>query len=232
MVRNGPALHLKTTLAGRMPLLLRGRSAALSLHRKRVPDCSGAPRRHQKCGSYFREWSVLNDLRSSRPTQLILLALAMTALSGCRTGFYSSQGSFASHGGKLGTWQMRPQGCSLAPFDGLPLAQSTSVAELVWQHGRSVHKTAEGVNDRWEQGPSILDVSRTPAGVTARFTFVQTKEPVVLDASDCAVLRIETHPGPPAIPGGPPSADGVFQMDCTTHRSHLTADLHFRGCAL
>lgn len=163
---------------------------------------------------------------------MLLLASALVVLTGCQRSFYTAQGSLASHGGKLGRWDMRPQGCSLAPFDGLPRPQSQSVVEFVWQRGRSVQRTEGRAEDRWEQGPAILDISRTPAGVAARFTLVQTKAPVELDGSDCSVLRIDTEPGPPAIPGGPPSAKGEFHMDCTTHGSHLTADLRFRGCAL
>ena len=161
-----------------------------------------------------------------------LVALLALGITGCQTSFYTAHGSLASDGGKLGRWDMRPQGCSLAPFDGLPRAQSHSVAEFVWQRGRTVRKTESGIVNPWEQGPQILDIARTPSGVTASFTLVQTKEPVVLDASNCTTLDINTRPGPPAIPGGPPSAQGEFHMDCTTHRSHLTANLEFRGCAL
>jgi len=154
------------------------------------------------------------------------------ALSGCQRGFYAAHGTVASHGGPLGHWSRPPEGCSLAPFDGLPPGQSGSVVEFAWRHSRPGYWRKQGPEDRWAQGPEMLDISRAANGITASFKLVQTRLPVQLSASDCTELRLDSHPGPPVVPGAPASLAGHLLMDCNVNGSHLTGDIAFRGCVL
>ena len=161
-----------------------------------------------------------------------LALLATLALAGCQRGFYAAHGNVESHGGSLGQWSERPDGCSLAPFDGLPVGSSNSLVEFAWQHGRPVIWSKHGSQDRWMQEPVNLDIERAPNGLAATLTLVQTQGPVHFDSSACTVFSVDYHPGPPVIPGGPPSLAGRLLMDCGVNGSHLTANVVFRGCVL
>lgn len=181
------------------------------------------------------------QLRNATAGCALLLTLA---LCGCHPRFYAARGTVQSEGGPLGHWSLRPDGCSLAPFDGLPADRSSSVVEFIWQHGRPSLWTSKGVENRWIQAPWMLDISRAPdssgaadtsdasARITASLKLERTVDPVPLNASVCKELRLDRHPGPPVVPGGPPSLAGHLLMDCTVQGSHVTADVVFRGCVL
>lgn len=185
------------------------------------------------------------------PHRSCAAVLALTlALCGCQRSFYAVQGKLESHGGPLGQWSLAPEGCSIAPFDGLPVDSSGSVVEFVWEHGRPSLWRKQGPEDRWAQGPDYLDISRaakpsqavnrTPAyvelnaanGITASVKLVQTRPALQLNAETCNVLRLDSHPGPPVLPGAPASLEGHLVLDCSVNGSHLTGDLDFRGCVL
>ena len=159
-----------------------------------------------------------------------IILSCLLAMDGCQRRFFAAYGTVAGHGGLLGDWSLTPDGCSVAPFDGLPPANSTSVVEFVWQHGRPRFWSKHGIADRWAQGPLILDIARAQQGLTGSLTLVQTQGPIRLDRSVCSVLRVDGHPGPAAVPGGRASLAGRLVMDCTVDDTHLTANVVFRGC--
>lgn len=163
---------------------------------------------------------------------VLLLSMATLIVSGCRAGHFSATGVVSSDGGSLGRWSLRPDGCSQAPFDGLPAGKSTSVAEMIWQR-RKVGWTKVGTDKlRWNKLPYLLDLSRSPDELFGVLTMNPDDERVPLNGAVCRTLRLDSNPGQPAVPGGPASLDGHLVLDCTVKGSHITGDVHFRNCLL
>jgi hypothetical protein len=175
----------------------------------------------------------------SRPTALpyriaglLLVSVATLTLSGCLAGRFSASGVVSSDGGPLGHWSVPPDGCSVAPFDGLPVGKSSSVAQFLWQRRKAGWEKSDGDKPRWHRLPYLLDLSRGPDGLSGVLTLIPEDERVSLDHSVCRTLRLDSNPGLPAIPGGPASLDGRLVLDCMVNGSQVTADMRFKNCLL
>lgn len=167
-----------------------------------------------------------------RVAGVLFLSVAMLTLSCCFAGRFSAAGVVSSDGGPLGQWSVLPDGCSVAPFDGLPVGKSSSVAEFLWQRRKVSWDKAGGDQPHWHKLPYLLELSRGPDELSGVLTLIPDDERVPVDHSVCKTLRLDSSPGQPAIPGGPASLDGHLVLDCTVNSSHVTADVRFKSCLL
>jgi len=167
-----------------------------------------------------------------RAAGLLLLSMATFTICGCRAGSFSATGVVSSDGGPLGRWSVRPDGCSVAPFDGLPVGKSTSVAQMIWERRKVGWTKVDADKLRWHKLPYLLDLSRSPGELSGVLKMNPDNERVTLDGSVCRTLHLDSNPAQPAICGGPASLDGHLVLDCMVKGSHITGDVQFRNCLL
>ena len=159
----------------------------------------------------------------------MILLLLLDAGCGRHTPFV--QGFLSSSGGELGIWRSQPAGCSRAPFDGLPLGQSSSVITFLWQDQTFMDPVRQTHDDpSTEQAPVRLEVAHRGAGYVASLATAKTDAATRLDEHVCSVLRLETQEGAKVIREGKPTLRGRLQLDCTLKGGRLTADLTFADC--
>ncbi len=158
-----------------------------------------------------------------------LAAFALCA-TGCEHHYFQAEGALSSDGGELGRWQAKPEGCSLAPADGLPVGQSSTVATFIWPDPLSRDRNREEHRALAHNVPLQLTVVRTATGIAAELTTMRPTDPIRLDASDCSTVTLSTQPGRPSFSGSRPTVAGRFRVDCEVQGSHVTGDIHFSGC--
>jgi hypothetical protein len=164
-----------------------------------------------------------------RSLAAVLTLLALSAM-GCEHHFFQVKGSIGSDGGVLGAWHSKPEGCSLAPVDGLPAGKSSTVATLIWPDPLAMDQAREKDRAVFLNVPLQLNLLRTGDKTVADLTTLHFTEPTRLDAGVCSTLAVSTQQGKPAFPGARPTLDGSLKLDCQVEDSHVKADLHFSGC--
>ncbi len=177
---------------------------------------------------------MVSAMRSS-PTRLriiwLLLLDGSVLMAGCGRHVLPVQGFLTSTGRDLGVWRSQPDGCSRAPFDGLPIGQSRSIITFLWQDRTFIDPVRQTHDDpATPQAPVRLEVAREGSGYVASLATAKTDAATRLDTHLCSVLRLQSQEGPKVIREGKPTLRGRLQLDCTLKGGRLAADLTFAGC--
>jgi hypothetical protein len=150
--------------------------------------------------------------------------------AGCEHHYFQAHGALNSDGGTLGRWHEVPEGCSLAPVDGLPVGQSSTLATLVWLDPLAKDPSRERHRAAAANVPLRLTMLRAGNATVADLTMMHSDQPIRLDSRVCSSMSVSTKPGKPEFPGARPTLDGSLQLQCQVDDSHLEANLHFSGC--
>lgn len=160
-----------------------------------------------------------------------VLSLLLVA-TGCQNDIFSEKGSLRSQGDWRNTWQSHPEGCKRDPFDGSPVAQSRSIATLLWAHPGL--RNSKLTNPRFSpDGPLRLELQPDGAGqpgdVVATLHTTQ-KGGILLNKAACSTLKLETQEQPADHIGGRPTLSGEVQLDCRANGNHITGTIKFQRC--
>ncbi len=170
---------------------------------------------------------------AGRPGRLALalgvLALGVLALSGCDRGFFHASGTVASEGDRIDTWRAAPQGCTRDPFDGQPVAETSSILTLLWQNPGLRDPKIDNTSTA-PDAPLRMGFSRVGKGPVVGRLQTKRHAGLPLDASDCGKLSLELQEQAARGAEARPSLAGHLVLECELKTGRVTADVRFAGC--
>jgi hypothetical protein len=158
----------------------------------------------------------------------MLALLAVCCVAGCTRDAFQSRGTIGSEGDRINNWRTKLEGCTRAPFDGLPIGQTRSILTFVWEDPGFRDPLMDRHLDHPDY-PMRLEFSRGADGPTATLHTMRSSG-IPLNPKVCTTFDLKTSEKPSATPEGRPSLSGQVQLECGVKQGHIVADLHFDNC--